>query len=84
MVAEIVEEVRPYRLIRGEDGRHAVVEARCGHVYCLDCDHPRHAAPDTPDGMASVVGRGWMDFAHATALFRQMVDGDEHYSQTLW
>lgn len=85
MEARIVDEVPPYRLIVGEDGRQAVVEARCGHVYCLDCDHPRHVAPDTAEGMAAVVGcHGWLDQARATALFRRMVKGEEHYSEMLW
>lgn len=80
----VVEEARPYRLICDDGGRYAVIEARCGHVYCLDCDHPRHRAPDTPEGMASVMGHVWMDQANATALYRRMVDGEEHYSEMLW
>lgn len=85
MQAHVVEETHPYRLVQNDEGRRAVVEARCGHVYCLDCDHPRHVAPDTSEGMASVVGHhGWMDSAHASALFRQMVDREEHYSEMLW
>lgn len=85
MGAWIIQEVRPYRLIEAGNGRHAVVEARCGHVYCLDCDHPRHAAPDTAEGMSTVVGpHGWLDRDRATALFLQMVDGEEHYGEMLW
>lgn len=84
MRADIVQECKPYRLIRDEAGRHAVVEARCGHVYCMDCDHPRHEAPDTPEGMAAVVGHSWMDRDHAIALFKQMVEGEEHYGEMLW
>lgn len=80
----VVKEMRPYRLIRDDGDRYAVIEARCGHVYCLDCDHPRHMAPDTPEGMVSVMGHTWMDQAHAAALFKRMVDGEEHYSQMLW
>lgn len=84
MRAQIVEEVRPYRLIRSDDGRHAVVEVRAGHVYCLNCDHPRREAPDSPEGMAAVIGDRWMGPAHADALFHRMVDNEEYYSQTLW
>lgn len=84
LTAHVVAEVRPYRLIENNDGRCAVVEARCGKVYCLDCDHPRHVASDTPEGMAAVVGVGWMERGHANALFRRMVDGEEHYGEMLW
>lgn len=85
MYATIVQEVRPYRFIRDESGRYAVIEARCGHVYCLDCDHPRHEAPDTPEGMAEVVGaKGWSDYAGAMTRFRLMVDTEERYGETLW
>jgi hypothetical protein len=83
MHARIVDEARPYRLIRGQDGRYAVVEARCGHVYSLDCEHPRHVASDSGLGMASVVGCGWQDFDHANALFRHMAGMEERYSQIL-
>ncbi len=83
MNAQVVEEVRPYRLIRGQDGRYAVVEARCGQVYGLDCEHPRPVASDSALGMASVVGRGWLDFDHANTLFGRMVEMEEHYSQML-
>ncbi|HSV28535.1 MAG TPA: hypothetical protein VLL76_03225 [Candidatus Omnitrophota bacterium] len=83
--AHIVAEVRPYRLIEDDYGRCAVVEARCGHVYCLHCDHPRHCAPDTPAGMVEVVGdHGWTDQDHAAALFRELVDREERYSQIIW
>lgn len=85
MDAWVVEEVRPYRLIEAKNGRRAVVESRCGRVYCLDCDHPRHVAPDTAEGMGAVVGsHGWLDRDQATALFRRMVDGEEHYSEIVW
>jgi hypothetical protein len=82
--AEIVQETRPYRLIRDEDGRCAVIEARAGHVYSLESTHPRREAVDTPQGMATVVGNGWQDDVRALALFQLMVDNEERYSQILW
>lgn len=84
MNVRLVMEVRPYRLVEGPRGCYAVVEVRCGQVLCLDCDHPRHAAVDTSEGLADVIGRGWMDRDRATALFWRMVEGEEHYSETLW
>jgi hypothetical protein len=76
-------EVRPYRLVEGDIGRFAVLEVRCGQVLCLECDHPRHVAADTPDGMTRVVGRGWMTHRQATRLFWRMVDDEEHYGEML-
>ncbi|MGE5505083.1 MAG: hypothetical protein ACM31L_11730 [Actinomycetota bacterium] len=85
MYATVVQEFRPYRFICDEAGRYAVIEVRCGHVYCLDCDHPRHEAEDTPEGMAKVVGaHGWGDYDGALKLFRLMVDSEERYGQILW
>lgn len=84
MEARLVLEVRPYRLVEGPGKCYAVVEVRCGQVLCLDCDHPRHVAKDTSDGMTDVIGSGWMDRDRATALFWQLVDREEHYGETLW
>lgn len=84
MRAYTVEEVRPYRLVRDDVGRYAVLEVRCDHVYSLEPDHPRHAAWDTEEGIVQVVGHGWTDRVRATALFRQMVDGEDFYSRMLW
>ena len=83
MHAQIVEEVRPYRLIQDDHGRYAVLEVRCGHVYCLDCDHPRHCAEDTPEGMAQIATH-WTDRDHAAQLFRELVEREEYYAERIW
>lgn len=82
--ARIVQEERPYRLISDEAGHYAVVEVRCQHVYSLHCDHPRHGALDTPEGMEAVVGDDWSDYEHALQRYRYMVESEERFSQTIW
>lgn len=84
MSVRIVREEKPYRLICGGHGRYAVLEARCGHVYSLHCDHPRHEALDTPAGMESAVGNAWRDYDRALRRFDAMVEAEERYSRTLW
>ena len=72
------------RLIGDGRGRYAVIEARAGHVYSLD---PQHSveAPDTPDGMAQVVGpRGWTSRDEAARLFRTIVKDGKHLAETIW
>lgn len=85
MDAWIVDEVRPYRLIEGEAGRRAVVEARCGHLCCLGSDRQQHVAPDTAEGMVAFVGKqSWAECAEAVALFRQVVEKEGRNSESMW
>ena len=48
---------------------------------------PRHSreAPDTPDGMAGVVGpQGWLSRQQADHLFRAVVGDGRHLAETIW
>lgn len=72
-----------WRLVRAEDGRHAVVECRGGLVLSL---HPeaRRQAPDSPDGIAQVVGDdGWCDAAEAESRFARMRRRERRYAERL-
>ncbi len=72
------------RLICDGRGRYAVIEARAGHVYSLDARHSLEA-PDTPEGMAEVVGpQGWMSRDDAGRLFRSVVRNGSHLAETIW
>lgn len=83
MAVHIVEESEPYRLIRDDQGRFAVIEARAGHVYSLHAEH-RTGADDTPQGMESVVGDGWRDEAAARRRYSAMCRREEGYGRIIW
>ncbi len=79
----IVHEADNYRLITDGDGHYAVIEVRDGWVYSLH-SHARHEAPDTPEGMAAVVGNGWCERKQAAERFLDMLRREKHYSEILW
>lgn len=84
MGIRIIDSDETYRLITDGGGRYAVVEARCGHVYSLDCHHA-HQAPDGEEGMREVVGEhGWNDYPAARDCFRKAVTGERYYKEHLW
>jgi hypothetical protein len=83
MAVKIVLEEEPYRLITDGEKHYAVIEARDGLVYSLHA-HDRHEAPDTAEGMASVVGDGWRDQGMAMERYRYMTRREARYSQTIW
>lgn len=84
MAIHIVAENKPYRLVRDDDGRYAVVEARAGKVYSLHGRDRRHA-DDTPEGIAAVVGEdGWRDEQRARERFEFMCRREERYGQIIW
>jgi hypothetical protein len=79
----VIREEESFRLIRGADGRCAVVEVRAGYVYSLD-SRARAGAKDTAAGMAEVVGQdGWRDEASAAARFESMVRDERRLSEKL-
>lgn len=83
MKIETLREAENWRLVRAEDGRCAVVEVRGGRVLSL---HPerRREAPDTPDGIAQVVGDdGWRPPAEAEARFARMCRSERRYAEKL-
>ena len=72
------------RLIHDGRGRYAVIEARAGHVYSLDAQHTLEA-PDTPEGMAQVVGpHGWLSREEAARRFRAICRDGRHLAETIW
>jgi hypothetical protein len=79
----ILHEVEPYRMITDGTGRYAVIEARNGRVYSLH-GHDRREAPDTPEGIALVVGDGWRDRERASQRFLSMIRGEKRYSEEIW
>jgi|GEM_PF-1550538 hypothetical protein len=81
MRIHIVEVKESYRLITDEDGRYAVVEARCGHVYSLH-GNQRRMALDSDAGMALVVGKdGWFGEPQARACLEAAARGEDYYRQ---
>jgi hypothetical protein len=78
-----VHEAENYRLITDGRGHYAVVEVRDGWVYSLH-SHARREAPDTPEGMAAVVGDGWRERRRATERFLDMLRREKRYSEVLW
>jgi hypothetical protein len=79
----VIREQESFRLIRGVDGRCAVVEIRAGRVYSLD-SHERAGAEDTAAGMAEVVGpEGWRDEASAAARFESMIRSGQRFAEKL-
>lgn len=83
MRIETLREADGWRLVRAEDGRHAVVECRGGLVLSL---HPkaRRQAPDSQDGMAQVVGDdGWCDAAEAENRFAKMCRRERRYAERI-
>lgn len=84
MAIHTVAENAPYRLVRDDDGRYAVIEARSGKVYSLHGRDRRHA-DDSPEGIAAVVGDdGWRDERRARTRFEAMCRGEERYSRIIW
>ena len=83
MTIMIVLEEEPYRLITDGDGHYAVLEARDGRVYSLHC-HERHEAPDTPEGMAAIIGDGWRERSRAMERYQSMIRRENRYSEMLW
>ena len=84
MRIETLREAECWRLVRAEDGRCAVVEFRCGWVLSL---HPkaRREGPDTPDGIAQVVGPdGWSDATEAEERFAEMCRRERRYAEKIW
>ncbi|WP_207485110.1 hypothetical protein [Arenibaculum pallidiluteum] len=83
MGIRIVHEAEPYRMIADALGRCAVIEARNGRVYSLDCPD-RREADDTPEGMALVAAGAWRSHEQAAERFLFMARGEKHYAETLW
>jgi len=83
MAIKIVLEEEPYRLITDGAGHYAVIEVRDGCVYSLHC-HERHQAPDTPEGMAAVVGDGWCERTRAMERYEYMTRRETRYGEMLW
>jgi hypothetical protein len=79
----IIHEAENYRLIANGEGHYAVIEARGGRVYSLH-SHARSEAPDTPEGMAAVVGDGWRNRQEARERFLDMLRCEKRYSEVLW
>jgi len=84
MGIRIVHEAEPYRMITDGLGRFAVIEARNGRVYAINCDHGRCEAEDTPEGMREVARGAWCDHERAGRQFLHMARGEKHYAETLW
>lgn len=79
-----MQESECWRLVRAEDGRCAVVEFRAGLVLSLRA-RERREAPDTPEGVARVVGDdGWTDPAEAEDRFARMCRRERRYAERLW
>lgn len=84
MKIETLREEESWRLVRAEDGRCAVVEARGGRVLSLHAEE-RREAEDTPDGVVAVVGAdGWRAPAEAEARFEEMRRRERRYAERLW
>ena len=84
MKIETLREAECWRLVRAEDGRCAVVEFRAGRVLSLHA-RKRREAPDTPDGVAQVVGEdGWSQLAEAEERFAKMCRRERRYAERLW
>jgi len=86
MSIQIVSEQRPYRLVCDGAEHYAVLEARCGRVYPVHCEHchPRDGAPDTADGMLQIARSQWEQCDDARSCYKYMVDNEERYAQMLW
>jgi hypothetical protein len=84
MKIETLREAECWRLVRAEDGRCAVVEFRAGLVLSLHA-HARREAPDTPEGVAHVVGEdGWAEAAAAEDRFAKMCRRERRYAERIW
>ena len=84
MTIETLREAECWRLVRGDDGRCAVVEFRDGLVLSLHSGE-RREAPETPEGVARVIGAdGWSEPAEAEARFARMCRGERRYAERLW
>lgn len=84
MTIETLREAECWRLVRGEDGRCAVVEFRGGLVLSLHAGE-RREAPDTLEGVARVVGEdGWTAPAEAEERFARMCRGERRLAERLW
>ncbi len=81
---QVIDTQETYRLISDGQGRYAVVEARCGHVFSLDARHSRQAA-DCEDGMVAVIGEdGWFDEHAARRCFEEAVRGERRLGRVIW
>jgi hypothetical protein len=84
MMIETLREEDCWRLVRGEDGRCAVVERRAGLVLSLH-PHGRREAPDTPEGIVQVVGEdGWCSLAEAEERFARMCRRERRLAERIW
>jgi hypothetical protein len=84
MRIETLREAENWRLVRADDGRCAVVEIRAGVVLSLHASE-RREGPDTPEGVAHVVGEdGWRAAAEAEDRFAKMCRRGRRYAERLW
>ncbi len=83
MAVRIVHEVEPYRMVTDGEGRYAVLEARNGRVYTLDC-HCRREAPDTPEGMEAAARGCWCGHGEAARRLLFMARSERRYGETIW
>ena len=74
-----------FRLIE-DGGRYAIVEVRDGEVYALNGNGERPGAPNTHEGMRSVVDAcdGWSDEETAHQRFDELVERGDDLAAHIW